>query len=297
MIENSTHPQPIVVGIGEILWDLLPTGKQLGGAITNFAYHASALGAQAFIASCIGDDPLGHEILARLDSLHISKEFLAIHPQLPTGTVEVRVDNQGIPDFIIHQDVAWDAIPTSPSLLSLAARADAVCFGTLAQRSIISRQTIRQFLAAVKKGCLRVFDINLRQTYFSRDVVEQSLATADVLKLNDQELPILGQLLNLKGTESDLIGQIMRHYPLRMIALTRGSQGSLLFTDHRRFEHPGYPTRVVDTVGAGDAFTAALTLGLLRKDDPARIHDHANRLASYVCSQPGATPHIPSKLP
>ncbi|HEX2971436.1 MAG TPA: carbohydrate kinase [Tepidisphaeraceae bacterium] len=297
MVETSIGKRPVVVGIGEILWDLLPSGKQLGGAVTNFAYHAQALGAEGIVASCVGKDALGQEILQRLDSLHLTRQYIALHPQLPTGTVEVRVDEKGIPDFIIHQNVAWDAIPTSEDLLALAARADAVCFGSLAQRAQTSRETIRRFLAGLRKQCLRVFDINLRQSYFTRDIVHESLAIADVLKLNDQELPALGKLLQLKGTASDLLAQLMRQYPLRMIALTRGGQGSQLFADRRVFEHPGYLTTVVDTVGAGDAFTAALTIGLLRKDDPAKINDSANRLASYVCSQPGATPPIPKKLP
>ncbi len=288
--------KPLVVGIGEILWDLLPSGKQLGGAVANFAYHAQALGARGVVASCIGDDPPGAEIRQRLEKLGMGCDFLAVDPGHPTGTVEVQVDAKGVPTFIIHQNVAWDFIPATAGLLRLASRADCVCFGSLAQRSERSRQTIRAFLSATQRECLRIFDINLRQHYFDLDVVHQSLGSASVLKLNDQELPVLCGLLHIDGNERDAMGAIFHRYPLSMIALTCGEGGSRLYTPDGVHTHPGYPATVVDTVGAGDAFTAALAIGLLRHEPPDRINDAANRLASYVCSQAGATPAIPADL-
>jgi fructokinase len=300
MCVNRNAQKRLVVGIGELLWDLLPAGKQLGGAPTNFAYHAKAMGADAAVASCVGDDALGREILSRLDALGVDRRHVAVHPSAPTGTVEVRLDAKGVPDFIIHQNVAWDAISGTTELMELAGRADAVCFGSLAQRGQASRATIREFLRATRPQCVRVFDINLRQSYFSREIVDESLRASEVLKLNDQEMPVLTELLGgaLAGAkgESEAVEQLMRDYSLRMVALTRGGAGSRLYVPGRMFEHPGYPAKVVDTVGAGDAFTAALTMGVLRGDEPARINETANRLASYVCTQAGATPPIPAGL-
>ena len=289
------HPF-VVVGIGEILWDLLPAGKQLGGAPTNFAYHANALGAHGIVAGCVGDDALGREILQRLDGLRVDRQYVSIHPSAPTGTVEVKLDEKGVPDFIIHRNVAWDLIPASAELMRLAPQADAVCFGSLAQRGEVSRQTIQKFLAATRKDCLRIFDINLRQSFFTKQVIECSLEASDVLKLNDTELPVITKLLDLPQGEAEGMEALLRKYSLRMIALTLGAHGSRLHVPGRVFEHPGYPAKVVDTVGAGDAFTAAMAIGLLRNREAAQINDKANRLASFVCSQSGATPKIPQDL-
>lgn len=285
-----------VVGVGELLWDLLPAGKQLGGATANFAYHTNALGAQGILVSCVGNDTLGGEILNRLQSLKLDRRYVAVHPTAPTGAVEVRLDANGVPDFIIHRDVAWDCIPTDDALTQLARQADAACFGTLAQRGDVSRQTIRDFLAATRDDCLRVFDINLRQAFFNKEIVNHSLMVADVLKLNDAELPVVANMLGLSGTEADLIQRLIARYRLQMVALTRGSQGSRLYLPGKVFEHPGFPTNIADTVGAGDAFTAALTIGLLRRADPDQINEQANRLASFVCSRSGGTPEIPRDL-
>lgn len=292
-----TQSPPLVVGIGEVLWDMLPAGKQLGGAPANFAYHAQALGAQAICASCVGEDELGREVLSRLAALGMDGQFIAVDPAHPTGTVDVQVDEKGVPAFTIHQEVAWDFIPLSDDLLALAQQADVVCFGSLAQRWPVSRQTIRRFLAATPGQCLRVFDINLRQSYFDRQVIHESLELADVLKLNDQELGVLASLFEVGGDdEFATIGHLMSNYPLQLIALTQGGSGSRLYRSGRYFDHPGYPAQVVDTVGAGDAFTAALAMGLHQGLDPDAINDRANRLGSYVCSQAGGTPPVPSDL-
>ena len=289
---------PLVVGVGEILWDMLPAGRQLGGAPGNFAYHAVALGAQGAIVSRVGADPLGREILQRLDDLHVDHQFVTVDEMHPTGTVEVRLDGAGVAEYVIHTGVAWDFIPCDARLLEWTAGADAVCFGTLGQRSAGSRESIAQIVAATRRPCLRVFDINLRQSYFSRELVENLLGMTDVLKLNDQEMPIVAKLLELPGGDGLAISrQIMRRFPVALVALTRGGNGSALFgRDGQTDAHAGFPGTVVDTVGAGDAFTAALVMGLLQGHGLPRINAFANRLAAYVCSASGATPAIPQSL-
>jgi fructokinase len=292
--------QPLILALGEILWDLLPTGKHLGGAPANFAYHAAQLGARAVTISAVGDDPPGHEILDRLRELGLETSFIAIDAQHPTGTVTVSLDN-GQPSYTIHEDVAWDFIPLSPQVIELARQADCVCFGSLAQRSPVSRQTIQSLLAQTRADALRIFDINLRQDYFDRQTLHQSLERADVLKINDIELldlaRVFGHKLN-RETPARFTRELFQSYGLDLIAVTRGADGSILYTpDGATREHPGYaPPKVADSVGAGDAFAAVLALGLLRGQPLEHINDHANRLASYVSSQSGATPLIPSGL-
>ncbi|HXE55247.1 MAG TPA: carbohydrate kinase [Tepidisphaeraceae bacterium] len=288
---------PVLIGIGEILWDMLPGGKQLGGAPANFAYHANALGGRGLPVSRIGDDELGREILARLERFGLDRGLVAVDPHHPTGTVDVHLDTHGVPQYVIHEKVAWDFLENSPQTFDLAARANVVCFGSLAQRSAGSRAAITEFVGAVPRGCLRIFDINLRQTYFSREVIDASLRMSDVLKLNDGELPTLVELLNLPVTESDALAELMSRYSLRLIALTRGGAGStLIASDGAVSTHYGFPVEVADTVGAGDAFTAALALGLLAGWSLHQINDHANQVASYVCSQAGAMPAMPPNL-
>jgi fructokinase len=290
----SRAQRPVVVGIGEVLWDLLPSGKQFGGAPANFAYHAHALGAESHVVSCVGKDVLGGEIVDRLAALNLSRQYIAVDEAHPTGTVSVALDGQGKPTYTIHEGVAWDFIPSSAELLDLAGRTDAVCFGSLAQRSDVSRRTIRAFLAAVPRQALKVFDINLRQHYFDLETVRAGLASADVLKLNDEELPVVAGLLGI--SETDAVGWLLAEFGLKLIALTRGPQGAVLATPQGRSALPAAATAVVDTVGAGDAFTAALAMGLLDGRDLDAIHRHAHRLAAFVCSQPGATPPVPAAL-
>jgi len=285
-----------IIGLGEILWDLLPGGKELGGAPANFAYHAQALGAGACVVSCVGRDQLGDEILALLDDVGLDRTSLAVDPERPTGTVSVSLDAKGVPTYVIHTDVAWDFMPWSEGLATLAAGAAAVCFGSLGQRSPVSRETIRAFLGSTSPSCLRVFDVNLRQSFYDRDVIHESCALSNIVKLNDEELPILAQMLGLSGESTeDLLRELVNMYSLRLIALTRGSHGSILCAPDAISEHQGCPARVVDTVGAGDSFTAAIVVGVLNGEKLDRINDSANRLAAYVCSQKGAMPRtIPS---
>lgn len=288
--------QPVIVGLGEVLWDLLPGGKQFGGAPANFAYHANALGAKAYVVSCVGADALGDEILERLDALALSRDYVAVDAAHATGTVSVSLDAGGCPTYVIHENVAWDFLRPGPAMLSLAAAADAVCFGSLAQRSAVSRATIRDFLAATGQDCLRIFDINLRQRYFDVDTIAASLSCATVLKLNDEELPVVAELLSIAGGEEEILGALCRRFHLRLIALTKGAQGALLFTPGGCSMQPGLPVDVADAVGAGDAFTAALAMGMLAGLDLDVIGARANRLARYVCSQHGATPPMPPEL-
>jgi fructokinase len=295
-VATSGAGRPVVVGLGEILWDLLPGGKQLGGAPANFVYHANVLGAAGSVASCVGADPLGREIMQWLDDMRLDRQHLAVDAAHPTGTVDVRLEADGKPRYIIHEQVAWDYIPWSAALRDLAAKTQAVCFGSLAQRSKVSRNTIRAFLAATPPACRRVFDVNLRQAFFSREIIAETLALSNVVKLSDEELPVVARLLDIGGTEDEITRALLSRHNLKLLALTRGGRGSRLVFPGGMVDHPGVAVTVADTVGAGDAFTAALVMGLLRGLDYDRIQDAANRLAAYVCSQPGATPPVPEAL-
>ena len=285
-----------LVGIGEVLWDLLPGGRQLGGAPANFTYHARALGADARLISRIGHDDLGREALDRLTKLGVPTDCIEVDRALPTGTVGVEVAADGQPQFTIHEHVAWDALSGEPAGRLAVATADAVCFGTLAQRSEPSRSSIISLVAAVPPAALRIFDVNLRQNYFSSRLINESIAFADVLKLNETELPQLAVMFDLTGDERSQIRQLAERNLLRVVAYTRGGRGSLLFAEGRWSEHPGFPTKVADTIGAGDSFTAALALGLLAGWPLEEIHLRASEVAAYVCSQPGATPVLPERL-
>jgi len=281
-----------VVGLGEILWDMLPGGKVLGGAPANFAYHARVLGARAAVASCVGNDTLGGEILEQLQRLGLGSRYVATSDQHPTGTVDVQLDADGRPTYVIHEDVAWDHIPLSDELLDLAGRADAVCFGSLCQRSPASRRTITSFLEATRPDCLRVFDVNLRQHYYDAETLRQSLEMATVVKLNDEEMPVLAGLLRIAPARAETL----LNESVQLVALTMGPKGSMLSSHGGRSIVPGATVEVADTVGAGDAFTAALVIGLLNGCDLDTINRAATRLAAFVCSQPGATPLVPHDL-
>ena len=285
-----------LVGIGELLWDLLPGGRQLGGAPANFAYHASALGAEARLISRVGRDDLGREALDRLQKLGVPTDGIELDQSLPTGAVGVEVAADGQPHYQIHANVAWDAIYGDSAGRLAAVSADAVCFGSLGQRSERSRVAIQSLVAAAPPNALRVFDINLRQDFFSSRVINGSLAFANVLKVNEIELPRLAEMFDLTGDKRSQIRQLADRNRLRAVAYTRGGRGSLLFSEGRWSDHPGAGTNVVDTIGAGDSFTAAMTLGLLAGWDLDRINDNANRVAAFVCSRAGATPELPERL-
>ena len=287
---------PWITAIGEVLWDMLPAGRQLGGAPANFAAHAKGLGADAALVSRVGNDALGREIRERLMrrglvTLPIQKDAVA-----PTGTVDVDVDAAGQPHYTIREDAAWDRLEVDDHARASVASSSAVCFGSLGQRSPAARAAIQSLIAGARPETLRVFDVNLRSPFWTPEVVEQSLALANALKLNDQELPILAGLFGIVGDDRERLHGLAIRSNLRLVALTRGAHGSLLLADGKWSEHPGVPVVVKDAVGAGDAFTAALVMGYLRGHDLDAINDHANRVAAYVCTQPGATPELPAAL-
>lgn len=284
-----------VVGVGEVLWDLLPTGPQLGGAPANFAYHARALGANAQVISRVGNDFLGTEILDRFRLWGLSYENLQFDSQRSTGVVTVTLQN-GVPDYCIHPDTAWDAIEVTASAREVMKSADALCFGTLAQRSSSSRSAIQRLVASASTESLRVFDVNLRQNYFSREVIEQSLRLSNVLKLNDSELPIIAKMFAFDGDSARQIQALALRFALKMVALTKGAQGSLLYCRGEWSEMSGEPAKVVDTIGAGDSFSAALIMGMLSGMKLEALHRVAAEVARHVCSCPGATPPLPAQL-
>ncbi len=282
--------RPVVIGIGEILWDEFEGGRTLGGAPTNFAYHARQLEAESHPVSAIGNDERGVAILARLDELRIDRAYLAELHDTPTGHVTVAVDEKGKPDYTIHESVAWDRIPWRDELAALAGLSDAVCFGSLAQRAATSRATIRRFLHATRPEAYRIFDINLRQRYYDREVIADSLTAANVLKLNDEELPVLAEYFDIEGDDETQARALVRRFDLKLLALTMGSAGSLLLGPDRVSRVKGDKVAVADTVGAGDSFTAVLTMGLLAGADPDTINSCANETAAFVCTRAGATP-------
>jgi len=287
----------IIVGLGEVLWDMLPGGKQLCGAPANFAYHAKALGLDnsvSYIISAIGNDTLGAEIQSQLNRLNINHTHLHISNALKTGFVSVSLDKQGLPNYTIENNVAWDFIPEIPD--NFQHPIDAICFGTLAQRSPVSRESIQNFLATLPETTLKIFDINLRQSFFSQKIIESSLTLANIFKINDDELKIISKLLKIPGNEEQQLKTISQRYTIKLGILTRGSSGSLLYTENNTSVHPGFKIKSKDTVGAGDAFTAAVIIGLLRGFELDKINDCANQIASYVCSRSGATPELPAKL-
>jgi fructokinase len=287
-----------VVGVGEVLWDLLLTGPQLGGAPANFAYHARALGAQVQFITRVGNDDYGREIIRRFRDMGLSEATVQIDETAPTGAAKVVLSGDGLAHFTVLENVAWDYIAATPEALAAASGANAICFGSLAQRCESSRNTIRQLIAETPSNALRVLDINFRQQFYSNEVIEASLQLANVLKLNDDELPRLAAMLKLSGSTEQQIDRLAQTFDLRLIALTRGPQGSLLFQrEGKRWSNcPSHPVKVVDTVGAGDSFTAALVLGLLVKMDLDEINSIANEVARYVCSQAGGTPTLPAEF-
>lgn len=286
----------LLVGLGEVLWDMLPQGRQLGGAPANFACHARALGADAHLVSRVGNDDLGREARQALGRVGLPDDTLQLDSERPTGTVGVQLGADGQPIFTIHEQAAWDALAVTPAARTIIAGADALCFGTLAQREEPSRSTVRALVASARPAAWRILDLNLRPPFVTPEVIEASLGLANALKVNDGELARLAELLHLSGDERAQLAQLAARYHLRCVALTRGSRGSLLFEPGAWSEHAGLPAEVADTVGAGDSFTAALALGLLAGWPLDLINQRANQLAAFVCSRPGATPPLPAEM-
>lgn len=289
----------LILGIGELLWDLLPEGPRLGGAPANFTVMAGRLGSHAAILSRIGRDDLGRKAVDQLDPMPTDTEFLQVDPMHETGraTVELR---DGQAQFSIHEPAAWDFLELSDEWVKLAERADAICFGSLAQRSLESRQTIQTLAAQTKANCVRIFDVNLRAPYYSSEVVQESLELVTVMKMNDGEVPQVLGLLGLPGFQYGDPGalrsgaeKLLDEFPtLKMVAVTRGGSGSLLVTREGWHDHPGIAVKVADTIGAGDAFTAAMAHYLLRGADLATLNEAGNRWGGWVASQSGGMPEF-----
>ena len=285
-----------ITGIGEILWDMFPDGAQFGGAPANFVCHSQALGARSHMVSCVGNDDLGRRALTFLREHGVDISAVTQSEKRPTGTVEIELDTEGVAQFEFAADVAWDALTWSEALTHVAVTTDVVCYGTLGQRSEISKNTIQRFLKGTTGECLCVFDVNLRQQFYTEGLIRDSLEFANILKLNDEELPVLSSSCGLSGSATSVMEQLRERYNLRLVALTRGAKGAILLTENSLSVCDGFAVEVRDTVGAGDAFTAAMTLGLLLGNELDRINEHACRVAAFVCSQDGAAPKLPDDL-
>ena len=282
----------ITIGLGELLWDMFPGGKQLGGAPANFAYMTSLLGDAGIVASRVGNDALGRAAGRRLERLGLRSSQLQIDRTHPTGTVNVAVDPTGQPTFEIAESVAWDFFDWTPEWRSLAERADAVCFGSLAQRCPQSRATIRAFLDALGAGATRIFDVNLRQSFYNAEILSESAKLAHILKVNNDELPIVAKLLAIPFIYDEMRAAhwLRDTFALKLVCITRGAKGSLVVSKDEISEHPGLRVHVADTVGAGDAFTAALVYHYLRGASVTTLNEAANRMGAWVAGEIGATP-------
>lgn len=287
----------IVVGMGEALWDVLPEGKKIGGAPANFAYHVSQFGLPSCVVSAVGDDALGKEIVENFTSKGLNQ--LIAEVPYPTGTVQVEIDQAGVPQYEIKENVAWDNIPFTSSLERLAEKTRAVCFGSLAQRNAVSRNTINRFLDAMPQteDSLVVFDINLRQGFYDKETLCESMKRCNILKINDEELVAVSRMFGYPGIDfQDKCWILLGKYNLKMLILTCGINGSYVFTPGNVSFQPTPEVEVADTVGAGDSFTAAFISSILKGKSVQEAHSSAVQTSAYVCTQKGAMPVLPSGL-
>lgn len=279
------------VGLGEILFDVLPTGSQLGGAPANFAYHAGQHGLHSVAVSAVGSDLLGDEALRLLDDKHL--KYVMPRVDFPTGTVQVELDAEGVPTYDIKEGVAWDNIPFTDDIKEVAANAGAVCWGSLAQRNEVSRKSIYQFLDHTPEDCLKVFDINLRQNFYSKDVICESMKRCNILKINDEELIQIGRMFGYPGLDiENKCWLILGKYNLDMLVLTCGVNGSYVFTPGCVSYQETPRVEVADTVGAGDSFTGSFCAAILSGKPVREAHKLAVEVSAYVCTQNGAMPDI-----
>lgn len=294
-MDNNIN-QDVIVGMGEALWDVLPDGKKIGGAPANFAYHVSQFGLDSCAVSAIGDDALGEELLENFDRKGVN--HLIEKVPYPTGTVQVEIDQAGIPQYEIKENVAWDNIPYTARLDSLASRTRAVCFGSLAQRNIVSRNTINRFIDAMpEKGALKVFDVNLRQGFYNKEILCNSMQKCNILKINDEELVAVSRMFGYPGIDlQDKCWILLGKYNLQMLILTCGINGSYVFTPGNVSFQPTPKVDVADTVGAGDSFTATFLACTLKGMPVAEAHRRAVEVSAYVCTQAGAMPTLPAEL-
>ena len=285
----------VFVGLGEALWDCLPDGRKLGGAPANFAYHSSQFGNDAYAISAVGNDALGDQTLKEFDAKHL--KYVMPRVDFPTGTVQVELDEEGVPTYDIRQNVAWDNIPFTPEIENIARHCGCVCFGSLAQRNGASRNTIHRFLDATPKGCLKIFDINLRQNFYTKEVIRESLKACDILKINDEELVTIGRLFGYPGLDiENKCYLILGKYNLKMLVLTCGTNGSYVFAPGVKSFQPTPKVEVADTVGAGDSFTGTFASAILAGMPLKEAHELAVEVSAYVCTQPGAMPQLPQEF-
>lgn len=293
-----------VAAVGELLWDLLPDGPQLGGAPANFAAILAQIFAcdtatnpgEVFLVSCVGDDSLGKQAREQLVAHRVLPDFIAVDPNRPTGTVEVKLDPELGPLYRICDRVAWDAVPATPQLTAMAPTLDAICFGTLAQRSPITRATLRSLVAATRRECLRVFDVNLRAPDWTAEAILWGCAHATIFKMNHEEVPHIANAIGAekKDTPLQVAHSLLNQFPIQLVAITRGPGGSLLVTRDAAHDHPGIPTHVVDSIGAGDCFTAALTYFSLHHRPLPILAEAANHWGAWAASQRGGMPFLDS---
>ena len=287
----------LVVGMGEALWDVLPEGKKIGGAPANFAYHVSQFGLPSCVVSAVGDDDLGREIIENFTAKGL-KQLIADVPY-PTGTVQVEIDQSGVPQYEIKENVAWDNIPYTERLESLAERTTAVCFGSLAQRNVVSRNTINRFLDVVSRNeeNLIVFDVNLRQGFYNKEILCNSMKRCNILKINDEELVTVSRMFGYPGIDlQDNCWILLGKYNLKMLILTCGINGSYVFTPGNVSFQPTPKVEVADTVGAGDSFTAAFISSVLKGKSVLEAHSLAVRTSAFVCTEKGAMPTLPTQF-
>jgi len=285
----------VIVGLGEALWDCLPDGSKLGGAPANFAYHASQFGNDAYAISAIGNDALGDQTLKEFDEKHL--KYVMPRVDYPTGTVQVELDEEGVPTYDIKQNVAWDNIPFTPEIENVAKHCGCVCFGSLAQRNKISRDTIHRFLDTTPMSCLKIFDINLRQNFYTKEIIQESLKACDILKINDEELVTIGRLFGYPGLDiENKCYLILGKYNLKMLVLTCGTNGSYVFAPGVKSYQPTPKVEVDDTVGAGDSFTGSFASAILAGMPIKDAHKLAVEVSAFVCTQPGAMPKLPESL-
>ena len=283
-----------VAGIGEVLWDQLPQGDVLGGAPANVAYNAGQLGAESYIISAVGQDKLGDEIISRLTAKGIN--LLISRVANPTGTVNVTLDDKGVPDFVITRNVAWDYIELTSDSSNLANQLDAVCFGSLAQRNNVSHNAITKFLNLIPDNALKIFDINLRQNFYDRQLIDESLKISNILKINDDELLIVSKLFGWKGDEEYICRKLLDKYELKLVAYTCGTNGSYLYSADEKSFLKTPVVKVKDTIGAGDSFTAALMVSLLNGDTLSQCHALAVDISAFICENDGAMPEYSKEL-
>ena len=285
-MKQSKKKRPLIIGIGELLWDMLPTGKKAGGAPINFVYHASRLGAESYAISAIGNDSLGDEIMTKIEEINI--EHVIERFNFPTGKVLVKLKD-GLPDYTIIENVAWDHIPMTEQIKELAKKADVICFGTLAQRSDTSRKTIMTMLSLVPQESFRIFDINIRQSFYSKEIINESLKVSNVFKINDDELELLKELYEMQQSDdNELCHWFVERFNLKYMILTAGDSYSKIFTSETSSYIKTPTVKVVDTVGAGDAFTGAFISSILEGKSLSDSHQAAVDRAAFVCSKSGA---------